>query len=506
MKKTALIITILSLFAISLTAQENTQEFTEFVVPGFTGIDVGGLSNVYITNGSIQSLKMEKSENEDERNATFIVKNGILEIKQSMDESDNNIGNEKIYITCPNLNSIKASGISKIKSQNTILTESLSIKASGASKIEMTVDVKTLKTDISGAAKLNLKGNSIQHIAKLSGAANLNAKELNVFNMGINGSGASKASVNVKSKIYGEMTGISAVNYENKPDTILLNNENINENDDFSANHFKNKNSMGTDTTKLNILGNEMEIIEGKNTKVSIGKTELTVDENGNIKIGKKDKNKAYSHRFRGHWAGFELAFNGYVNKDFGTELPTQYNFLKFDDVKSIGVNLNLLELNANIINNRFGVVSGFGFQWNNYRFDDNVVLLPDSGRIYGYYNTNITSYIKSKLVESWVRLPLFLEYQTAKKKNKQFHLAVGGVFGYKLGSHSKQVHFEGGDRTKPKVYNDFYLNPIKLDAEVRIGWGPVNLFASYALTPMYKDNKGPELYPYMLGLTLASW
>jgi hypothetical protein len=200
------------------------------------------------------------------------------------------------------------------------------------------------------------------------------------------------------------------------------------------------------------------------------------------------------------------LAFNGYVNKDFSSNLPSQYEFLTLNDVKSVGVNLNIFELNGNIINNRFGIVSGIGLQWNNYRFDDNVVLLPDSGRIFGYKNDNITSYIKSKLVESWVRVPLFLEYQTAKRKGKQFHIAAGGVFGYKLGSHSKQVHFEGGDRTKDKVYSDFYLNPIKLDAEIRVGWGPINLFASYAITPLFKDNKGPELYPYMIGITLAGW
>ena len=142
----------------------------------------------------------------------------------------------------------------------------------------------------------------------------------------------------------------------------------------------------------------------------------------------------------------------------------------------------------------------GFLSKW--LREKHNILVVP----IYGYHDNSIDSYIKSKLVESWVRVPLFLEYQTAQKKWKQFHFAVGGVFGYKIGSHSKQVHFADGDRNKPKVYNDFYLNPIKLDAEVRVGWGPINLFASYALTQMFKENKGPELYPYTVGVTLASW
>ncbi len=506
LKKTFFILSLLSL-QLAASAQGNTQDMKEYSVPAFSAIDAGGLSNVYISSANVQSVKMEKENAEDgERNIQFSVKNGILEIKNTLDGSDYNMTNDKVYISCPSLNSVKAYGVSRVKSINTIKADQLLITASGASKIEMDIDVRDLATDISGASRLTLKGNVFQHVASLSGAAKLNANELKAVNMLISGSGAAKANVNVKTVLAGEMTGASSVNYENKPDSVNLNNSNWNDNMDANSNQERSNISVDKDSTKVSLFGKNIEVVEGKNTRISIGNTEMSVDNKGNLKIGKKDKDKPYTHKFRGHWAGFELAFNGYLNKDNGTALPAQYEFLTLNDAKSIGVNLNVFELNANIINNRFGVVSGIGIQWNNYRFGDNVVLVPDSGRVYGFHNTNITTYIKSKLVESWLRVPLFLEYQTAQKKSKQFHIAAGAVFGYKIGSHSKQVHFEGGDRTKPKIYNDFYLNPVKLDAEIRIGWGLINLFASYSLTPMYKENKGPEIYPYMIGITLAGW
>ncbi|MEI6694858.1 MAG: DUF2807 domain-containing protein [Bacteroidota bacterium] len=505
LKKTFFILSLLSL-QLAASAQENTPDMKEYSVPAFRGIDAGSLSNVYITSGTVQSVIMEKDEEDEDRNSTFNVKNGILEIRNSVDGSDNHLNNDRIYICCPNLKYIKASGVSKIKSMTKIKTDSLEIYANGASKIDLDIDVQYLKTDITGASKLTLKGNSIQHIASLNGAAKLSADLIEVTDMKIEGNGAAKANVNVKNKLFGDMKGVSSVNYDKKPDSVNLNNGYWNDNLDANSNQQHSNISVDKDSTKVSIFGKNIEIVEGKDTRISFGNTEMTVDNKGNLKIGKKDKNKPYIHKFSGHWAGFELAFNGYLNKDNGTALPTQYEFLTLNDAKSIGVNLNVFELNANIINNRFGVVSGIGIQWNNYRFGDNVVLVPDSGRVYGFHNTNITTYIKSKLVESWLRVPLFLEYQTAQKKSKQFHIAAGAVFGYKIGSHSKQVHFEGGDRTKPKIYNDFYLNPVKLDAEVRIGWGPINLFASYSLTPMYKDNKGPEIYPYMIGITLTGW
>jgi len=494
MKKLLSLITVFVLLSIIVKAQDSDTEYKTYNLPVFTGIEAGDLANVVISYGSQQNVKVEK---EDEGEASLEVKDNILKISSG---TMTNFSNVKIIIVCTDLKYIKASGVSKIKSKNTLKSSELKIKAMGASKIDLDIDVQSLSTDISGAAKIVLKGKAIQHNSEISGASNMNAKELDVEKMDVKASGVAKANVNVKTELSGELSGVSSVKYDQKP--II---DNLGDNDVNTAK--KNRvNTSADDTTKVSVLGSDIEVIDGKETKISIGNTEMIVGDNGNVKIEKKDKNKPYTHRFRGHWAGFELAFNGYVNKDFGTALPAKYDFLKLNDVKSIGVNLNVFELNANIINNRFGIVSGIGLQWNNYRFDDNVVLVPDSITIYGYHDNSIDSYIKSKLVESWVRVPLFLEYQTAQKKWKQFHFAVGGVFGYKIGSHSKQVHFADGDRNKPKVYNDFYLNPIKLDAEVRIGWGPINLFASYALTQMFKENKGPELYPYTVGITLASW
>jgi hypothetical protein len=501
---------IFCFITIIANAQENNEKLEEYAVPAFTGLDAGSLSNVYITIGSPQSLKIAQDKDED-RSTIVKVKDSILEIRHTTDGDNNKLSNEKIYITCPNLKYIKLSGVSRaqfktpvtlIDNDNriTLKTQFLEINESGASKLELDVEVDSLKTDISGAAKLTVRGKAIQHKSSMSGAAKINAKELIVNNMDVKGSGVAKADVNVKNKISGQLSGLSTVNYDKAPDTVLTNNNTFSRNNTSDENKIEDL-KFNKDSIKIIILGDEKE----KNTIFTFGNTEIATNKHGKVFI-EKTYETPKSHRFRGHWAGFELAYNGYVDKNFSSALPTQYEFLKLNTAKSVGVNLNLFELNANIINNRFGVVSGIGFQWNNYRFDRDVVLLPDSGRIAGYHNTNIHSYLKSKLAETWVRVPLFLEYQTAKRKWKQFHIAAGGVFGYKIDSHSKQVHYEGGERNYDKLYNDFYLNPIKLDGEVRIGWGPINLFASYSFTQMFEKNKGPEIYPFMIGITLASW
>ncbi|OYT17212.1 MAG: hypothetical protein B7C24_03720 [Bacteroidetes bacterium 4572_77] len=56
------------------------------------------------------------------------------------------------------------------------------------------------------------------------------------------------------------------------------------------------------------------------------------------------------------------------------------------------------------------------------------------------------------------------------------------------------------------KVHKDFYIQPFKVDASLRIGWGWVNMYANLSLTEMFSKNKGPKLYPFTIGIMLVSW
>lgn len=202
---------------------------------------------------------------------------------------------------------------------------------------------------------------------------------------------------------------------------------------------------------------------------------------------------------FDGHWGGFGLGVNS-----FTTDLPEDYGFMDLNLKKSINVQLNLVEVNMNIIKENVGIVSGLGLEYSNYRFDDNVVLeMGDKNIINGIDDKN---YNKSKLVVNYLNLPLLLEYQTNNKDNKNsFHITTGLVGGMRIGTHTKMVYNDGG-KEKDKVKDDFYTNPFKLDATVRMGWSKLNLYSTYSLIPLFKDNKGPEVYPFVIGISLSSW
>ena len=86
--------------------------------------------------------------------------------------------------------------------------------------------------------------------------------------------------------------------------------------------------------------------------------------------------------------------------------------------------------------------------------------------------------------------------------KSNSFHVSGGVVGGVRIASHTKIIC--NGAKSKSK--GDFYINPFKVDAIAKIGWGVINLYGTYSLTEMFRHDKGPVVYPFEVGITLAGF
>jgi hypothetical protein len=69
-----------------------------------------------------------------------------------------------------------------------------------------------------------------------------------------------------------------------------------------------------------------------------------------------------------------------------------------------------------------------------------------------------------------------------------------------------KQKYRTDGDNRKDRSKGDYQLLPYRAAASVRLGYGGLNLFAEYALTPFVLEGKGPELSPLNVGLTIIGF
>jgi hypothetical protein len=192
-------------------------------------------------------------------------------------------------------------------------------------------------------------------------------------------------------------------------------------------------------------------------------------------------------------------------------------------------VNINPFELNLNLVKKHFGLTSGLGFSVNNYYFSNSTLLSHDSAALSAYNiidkSGEAAGMKVNKLTVMWVTLPVLFEFQTnSGVRWNSFHISAGVIGGVRVCSYTKQrfstrnttyyltdnsnnmIGSVDVDERWSRTHNQFYLNPFKLDGTVRIGWSFLNLFATYSITPMFQKNKGPELYPWTMGITLAGW
>ena len=61
-------------------------------------------------------------------------------------------------------------------------------------------------------------------------------------------------------------------------------------------------------------------------------------------------------------------------------------------------------------------------------------------------------------------------------------------------------------ERNIVKSISAFNIRPFRFDGTFRVGYGLISLFANVALTPMFQNNRGPQLYQWSMGLSLAGW
>jgi hypothetical protein len=148
----------------------------------------------------------------------------------------------------------------------------------------------------------------------------------------------------------------------------------------------------------------------------------------------------------------------------------------------------------------RFSTSLGLEVSWNNYKFDNDVVITKNAESVSFEPFPSGQKKIKSKLTVSWLNVPLMFHYSA---KHSSFHLAAGGFAGYRLGSHSKTKYSVDGSEKKDHVYTNFFLNSFQYGGRVQVGFYDVDFFVQYNLNQLFTKNKGPALTPFSFGFTL---
>lgn len=268
----------------------------------------------------------------------------------------------------------------------------------------------------------------------------------------------------------------------------------------------------GEDTARITI--GEIVTVEdtGDETVIRIGKKAvriLTDGDNAEIRMEdeEEDADEEFStpgrRLFEGHLGGIEIGFNSYSTGQWGRNPEMADDYLDLNTAKSS--NFNIISPPVSLgLSRHIGIVSSLGVSFNNYRFDNNNSVIPgDGGIVEPYYPADGINYEKSKLATVYGVLPVILEAQIPVTYSSTLNIGAGIIGAVKLGSHTKVVYYSDG-KQKDKNHDDFSLNVLRYGVTARAGYEMVQVYGTCYLSQMFEKGKGPELYPFEVGIALT--
>jgi len=221
-------------FAQNYQAQYDTANYvmTDRQVSNFSKIHIQGPFDVYVTQGTTESVKLNAPAEILDRMVTT-VNGSTLSIHNKHDNWSNGFKSWysdkswwhthkriSVYITANNINGIKVSGSGRIFLTTPVSAASLKLIMHGSGQINGKVDVTTLKSHMSGSAHIALSGVAKTSTIKISGSGRFSARDLVTLSSKIHVSGSGHADINASNEVDAVVHGSAYVGYTGSPKMI----------------------------------------------------------------------------------------------------------------------------------------------------------------------------------------------------------------------------------------------------------------------------------------------
>ncbi len=203
----------------------------------------------------------------------------------------------------------------------------------------------------------------------------------------------------------------------------------------------------------------------------------------------KKTKYPKYDHEME-----FLIGLNNYLDEN--NQFPDNSNEdYSVDPITSwtYGINsVHKVALNPYIKLNFHG-----GLQWYNFAMADSKYQIVKGPENVEFIERTDVSAKRSKINITYLNFSFIPVFHTGKKSSS-FRFGVGPYAGYRIGSKSKFKYENSG---KDVDRNNLYLNNWKYGVRAQVGWKGVDLFATYDISPLYIEGRGPELNAFSFGI-----
>ena len=160
--------------------------------------------------------------------------------------------------------------------------------------------------------------------------------------------------------------------------------------------------------------------------------------------------------------------------------------------------------------NPKLSMAFGPGIASDHILFAKTQVGIKDNTPSIRFTNVSDTNHFKkTKLATVYLEAPVEFRFSADPETGKGFKFAVGVKVGTLLTAHTRNTKFQTKAETSINDYvmkesSKRFFNKNRLSVMGRVGMGHFSLYASYQLSPLFKDGLGPVVKPFSIGLTLS--
>ena len=190
---------------------------------GFNAVNVAGAFDVYITQGSTESVKVDAPADVIDRIVTE-VEGGTLKIynKNNKGFNWNWNGNKKmiVYVSIKNVNAVSLTGSGDVYFKEGLRADNFKLKLTGSGDVTGKLDVKSLESNLSGSGDIRISGHTDNSNVSVVGSGDYTAQNLISANTAVRVVGSGDAKVYASEKLDALVAGSGDVYYAGSPKNV----------------------------------------------------------------------------------------------------------------------------------------------------------------------------------------------------------------------------------------------------------------------------------------------
>ncbi len=185
----------------------------------FDKISVTRGMNVYIIQGTNQKIVVSADENLLDVIETK-VSDGTLKV--SCNRGIRKAAANKVLVTIPDIDLIKATAGSNIFAEDTLNLKKLEIKSTAGSNVKLLLNTEELTVSAVAGSNIFLNGTSESFNAKANSGSNLKAGDLRTSNCDLKASSGANIWINVQKELSAKVSSGANVFYSGNPETTNI--------------------------------------------------------------------------------------------------------------------------------------------------------------------------------------------------------------------------------------------------------------------------------------------